>query len=73
MTRWSASEIERAEAIVNDISEGIDNGEDRFVLRTSLAIYADKLMEALTARQNDKNERLIQHLEQLTKLLKTPQ
>lgn len=34
---------ETAHGIVNDIAEGIDNGESRAVLRAALAYYADEL------------------------------
>lgn len=48
VSRWTRYQQERADQIVNDIAEDIDNGESRIELRRALAIYADLLFDART-------------------------
>ena len=48
---------ETAHAIVNDIAEGIDNGESREVLRAALSYYADELA-SLSSKYANANLRL---------------
>lgn len=59
---WTPEEVDDAERIVNDIAERIDNRESRAALRQALAIYADKLQEALEARNTLASEQTLKKL-----------
>jgi hypothetical protein len=53
---------ERADTIVNDIAEGIDNKESRAELRQALIMYSDLLMDANVALSKIRFESALESL-----------
>lgn len=58
--KWTEEEKEKAESIVNDTAEEIDNGESREELRKALRIYADLLYDAGVRQANERIERIME-------------
>lgn len=61
--KWTKHQVGEARRIVNDISEGINNGESEVALRQALAIYADLLEDSLQKRSTVASEKTLAMLE----------
>lgn len=65
MKNWTKQQQEKAASIVNDIAEGIDNGESRKELRQALAVYADMLDEKVISQVTKDTRDLSKRIDRL--------
>ena len=62
VTRFTEEQAELAAKISNDISEGIDCGESREVLRMAIAYWADAFCAEVDKRNAEERERIIRSI-----------